>query len=132
MVYGDATKDIPKIGTAEYSGNIVGDYMNTKDKTFEQSSITGNIKLTANFEDRKINGTMDMKHNGKDWATATIEPTRIYENAKYHSDVILNNSDSKGWLSGAFYGKNAEETGGAFNIDKGTEHTSGTFRAKKQ
>lgn len=133
VVYGQliTINDMPKIGSATYKGNLQGDYMNTATGAFEQSTITGNISLTADFSENKIRGIMNARHNGELWAPAVIKPTIINEN-KYHADIVITENRGVGKLMGEFYGPNAQETGGVFNIDKGTEYSAGTFRAKKQ
>lgn len=122
---------MPKIGSAHYKGNLQGDYINGATGVFEPSTITGNISLTADFSENKIGGMMNVRHNGTLWAPSVITPTTIHEN-QYMAGVEITENRGGGILKGGFYGSNAQETGGVFEIHKGAEHSTGTFRAKKQ
>ncbi len=130
IVYGEITSDIPKIGTAGYKGEILGDYMNTETSVLEKSSITGDVVLSANFQNRNLRGNMKMKHNGEHWANITLEETNIHSDGNYNMGLYGSGIDS-GSVSGYFYGKNAKETAGAFNLEKGNEYISGVLRAKQ-
>lgn len=137
VVYGNRTSSqkVPKIGSATYAGSLVGDYLDGTTDTFEQGSITGSVNLEADFKKNQMSGTMNMQRRGNVWATLqmTTDSQDRFRSGHYTGDITSSESTSaRGRFIGAFYGPNAEETGGGFNIDKGSEHVSGTYRAKRQ
>ncbi len=135
VVYGQITPELPRTGSANYKGDLHGNLYKVSQKgvQIDDNSITGDVNLTANFADRKLSGSLDIKHNGKNWATAQVHPDKFYE-GEYRANVSLDKGS--GSMRGFFFGKDAAETGGSFNIDKdiqnGHEWINGTYRAKKQ
>lgn len=139
-VYGDSTimDDIPKQGSANYAGNIIGGYVNHGTGLVEPNSITGTINMNVSFRDgnNSLAGTMQLDRNGASWATANINTN----NGRPDSDEQLSaqmtvQGGGNGELRGNFYGPNAEELGGGFYIDKQSGDgggAAGVFRAKKQ
>lgn len=140
FVYGNRTTydDMPKIGTAVYTGNIKGDYV--KQGLIEANSITGDISFNVNFANESLEGLLSAKHNGKNFATASFTGNNFNANKdlfgkNYEESGFWVNGDMKGGkmsLQGSFYGPNAEETAGSWDIKKTNEQASGIFRAKKQ
>ncbi|PID63720.1 MAG: hypothetical protein CR974_01115 [Gammaproteobacteria bacterium] len=132
VVYGQLTPELPRTGSADYKGELHGSLY--KNNSVDSNSITGDVNLTANFADRKLSGSLEIKHNGNNWATAQVHPDRLSHSGEYRTDVSLDKGTGR--LRGFFFGKDAAETGGAFNIDKetpnGHEWINGTYRAKKQ
>ncbi len=125
--------DIPKIGQATYSGDVRGDYRNDNTKIYNHDDITGNINFTADFEDNTVRGKLH---------TARISNGQTFANAKFYvrlnggefNGKVSNTNDTKGSVSGRFYGSNAQEAFGGFALEKSSEgeRVIGNFRAKKQ
>ena len=150
-VYGQALKpeDMPKSGSASYAGQVMGGYVNSRNGIVEAKSITGDINMTVNFQDKSLSGAMNLDRNGSDWATATFNTTGyfaypdkrredpFYDVPVYSFEASLNVSGG-GWgtMEGWFFGKDTAEVGGSFsvwksyNCDRGC--AGGVYRAKKQ
>ncbi len=134
VVYGEKTVDMPKMGTATYLGELKGDMHTASGVTggyVHINSVSGEVKMNVDFSTKKGSLDMDMKFKGNDWS-------------KEHFDITLNNSEfsSKTYrntVQGGFFGSNANEAAGVFNIYKGWAgifevgyKANGVFRAKKQ
>ena len=150
-VYGQIPKpeNMPKLGSASYAGQVRGGYVNYKNGIMEANSITGDINMTVNFQDRNLSGTMNLDRNSSSWATATFSTpiTGItsagppYDEVPIYFGTRLNvYSEGGGYGGGSmfgwFFGKDAAEVGGSFLVDKFRRDcgcgAAGVFRAKKQ
>ena len=138
--YPTEISDMPKTGSATYSGQLQGDFWDTngpfapagpypqQTKTLEPNAIGGTVQLNADFANSSISGSLNATHNGTPFASATFN-TGI-SGASYNGS--LSSGSGSGTIGGGFYGPNAEETGGTFQINKndGTG-ASGIFHAKQ-
>ena len=150
-VYGQIPKpeNMPKLGSASYAGQVRGGYVNYKNGIMEANSITGDINMTVNFQDRNLSGTMNLDRNSSSWATATFSTPITgrtgadppYDEVPIYFNTRLNVYSGGGGYGGGsmfgwFFGKDAAEVGGSFLVDKFRRDcgcgAAGAFRAKKQ
>ncbi len=128
---GSRTEDMPKIGQASYVGDVRGDHIDETNNIYSHGDIGGNIKFTADFEDKTVKGELyTFRHsNGETFAESTFY-NRI--NGSDFGGKITNKI--KGNISGHFYGSKAQEVFGGFKLqnDDKNERIMGNFRAKKQ
>lgn len=123
-VTGTRTKsaDIPTTGSAVYAGQTEGFTSNGVD-------VDGLISLTANFATSKVDATVSAVGTGFNQSRTfnDIDLTRNngHNRAKYYQ------SNADGYINGTFYGPNAEEAGGKWKINNGSEVAKGVFYAKQ-
>ena len=96
--------------------------------------------MTFRNGNNSIFGSLNLKRSGADWASAVFNTlnARSAPNAKFrssdHFSTLLRSTSGRGRLTGSFFGANAAEAGGTFNLSKreGTDRGSaiGVFRAK--
>lgn len=140
-VYGQAigVNDIPKTGSASYSGNVMGGYVNHSTGTVETNSITGTINMNVVFSNsnNSLSGTMNLKRSGAAWVNTSFSTGAARPSAtggSYSGELTVENGGS-GNIRGAFFGPGAAEVAGSYDVDKQSGDyggSSGVFRAKKQ
>ena len=146
-VYGQkpGSADIPRSGSARYVGQLMGGFWADRrsgSSIPEINSITGDIKMAVTFrnDNNSISGSLNLKRSGADWASASFNtlnarsaPSEKFRSSDYFS-TLLNSTSGGGKLTGSFFGANAAEAGGTFNLSKreGADRGSaiGVFRAK--
>ncbi len=113
-IIGKITSDMPKTGTAHYSGSIIG---------YADREINGGVDLTAHFAANSLTGTLNCKYrdNGKNFATAQLNNVTIgtpdpsaFLGGLTGSNIIESGSS----IGGAFFGPKANEIGGYWKIQK--------------
>ncbi len=156
VVFGPRTNPASFPTTASYSGYFNGTYMADDGKTprwaSHRHSLWGRLKLTANFDNLMISGTVDdlamqdpenegdPENRGGRWTdlpettSVTIAKSPIvqgrYITTWTGQDTNANNSMDtsargfSGQMVGDFYGPNAEETAGVFNGSRDNDGTS--------
>lgn len=134
-IIGKTTIDMPRTGTATYSGSLKGNYLNRNDDSVEVNVISGTIDITANFATSSVNANLNVNRNGSAWAS--VSTTASINNSSFSNDGNTNNvvvGGGNAAVNGVFYGTNAQEVGGSFWVNK--QHgdggaASGVFRAKQ-
>ncbi len=126
-----ASSNMPKIGHATYSGDVRGDYMNDNTKTYYHGDIGGNINFTANFDDKTVRGNLHTIRNSNG---ETFTDSNFYvrlDGSEFNGKIT---DKIKGNISGRFYGSEAQEAFGGFELNNSNknERVIGNFRAKKQ
>ncbi len=123
--------NMPGTGSASYSGDMVG--IASKDGvTYD---IGGEVNMTANFGTNRIMGSIDTDNTFND---ITLAETNISGN-KFTGAASLESSGAASALSdgatgsyrGAFYGPSADEVGGSFLIQDGSNFAAGGFGGGK-
>ena len=151
-VRGLATRDIPKQGSATYSGSLAGDYRSgdmsipVTDIVIEKGTMSGTVTLNANFVTEKISGTLNVLHNNAPWIDASFTNGDLHRDYGYFNVGGGPNSNPKtpmtghnvnfGYVNGYFYGEAEampQEAGGVWMINhKDNSSGAGIFRAKKK
>ena len=121
--------DIPGNGTASYVGTVEGNYLNVSGT----ERLTGTMQANADFTRKTVNTTLDV-------SSASISDTITSGAAAIDTDTALGTRVGKfeinsatstkgfaGRLGGSFFGSNAKEIGGTFDLGKGNERYIGAF-----
>ena len=120
-------------GSATYNGRIQGSYANGSVR--EGNSIGGAITLNANFDTNKMSGQIDATRNENPWATATFNELEIRRSSQDSGSAFVGSMNvtggSAGSISGTFYGPEAQEVGGNFDIEKDGGRASGIYKAQR-
>lgn len=129
-------------GTATYSGSLKGDYFSPQTGAVSPGAITGSAFLSADFDQKTMNGRFNMFLNNSLWANGTLNQTALDTfggNLKGFQTTFVPERDnqgnvvSQGGAWGGLYGPKAQEAGGAFYYSRyGDGVAEGIWRAKKQ
>lgn len=128
------TTEMPQSGTANYTGNG----MHVEKRADYLDSNLSFVKLTANFADKTLNGTISLAKTGyKDVlvsngiAGGALSPNVHFDDvslsAKIQGNQFSGTSEKGVHTEGGFYGKDAEEVAGTY---KGKD-AMGVFGARK-
>jgi len=128
------TTEMPQSGTANYTGNG----MHVEKQADYLDSNLSFVKLTANFADKTLNGTISLAKTGyKDVlvsngiAGGALSPNVHFDDvslsAKIQGNQFSGTSEKGVHTEGGFYGKDAEEVAGTY---KGKD-AMGVFGARK-
>ena len=128
------TTEMPQSGTANYTGNG----MHIEKRSDDLDSYLSFVKLTANFADKTLNGTISLANTGyKDVlvsngiAGGALPPHLHFDDvslsAKIQGNKFSGTSEKGVHTEGGFYGKDAEEVAGTY---KGKD-AMGVFGARK-
>lgn len=128
------TTEMPQSGTANYTGNG----MHIEKRVDDLNSYLSFVKLTANFADKTLNGTISLANTGyKDVlvsngiAGGALSPEIHFDDVSLSAQIQGNKfsgTSEKGvHTEGGFYGKDAEEVAGTY---KGKD-AMGVFGARK-
>jgi len=142
-VAGIPTKDLPAQGSAVYSGIVDGNWYEPAELNELPrygGKIDGTVLMAVDFENKSIIfGSMTLnKQNGSNFANATMDNMQI--NTNYSSfqgkligaNVRPNPNEYENNINGIFYGPNADEIGGIWNVtNTNDEFASGVFAGKK-
>jgi len=135
---GLGTKDIPRQGSATYSGNLSGNYRSPA-LAIEYGTMSGTITLQADFANEKISGTLNILHNNAPWTNASFANENLHTDYGYFStdNVPLTGSNvNHGYVAGRLFGEVGAipvEAGGGWSVSQTDNSTAvGIFRAKKQ
>lgn len=112
------TADLTGLGTATYNGVIEGGF--APGGGAESDAVSGNLSLTADFATKTFDGTygLDSTDFGTVVSNGTIE-SGSWSNPDGLSASLAGNSTMgavSGDLQGAFFGPNAEEVGGNWEL----------------
>ncbi len=124
-------QEMPKAGTATYSGTVRGEY--AEGGGVMHRDLSGAVNLTANFNTGKIGGSFAFKRgDGSPLATAAM-PTAgsAIVGSDFHGQLVPVNATGNGAAYGKFYGAKAQEVGGGFYLSADDKVISGVFGAKK-
>ena len=115
------TTEMPQSGTANYTGNG----MHVEKRADDLNSNLSFVKLTANFADKTLNGTISLAKTGfKDEllsnkiAGGALPPHLHFDDvslsAKIQGNKFSGTSEKGVHTEGGFYGKDAEEVAGTY------------------
>lgn len=128
-----ATADMPSSGSATYSGRSVGMVVTTDGRALVAESQVG--VTTSDFSSVSVASTNTYVRNlsgGNAWrgqhldfaGTGTVDGNGFTANI---NGVIPFSATSTGTVDGAFYGDNAEEVGGTFEMNGAIGNYTGAF-----
>ncbi|MEW5789860.1 MAG: factor H binding protein domain-containing protein, partial [Pseudomonadota bacterium] len=124
--------NIPASGSAAYTGGVVG-------ITENFAYLEGSMNWTVNFASRTVSGTFDnLVYAGTDsvWLSQVDANGGWSAGSNAVSATLSGANVVSGTAKGAFYGPNAEELGGAWQIKKssgdGYENAAGIFLSKPE
>ncbi|MEA1915224.1 MAG: transferrin-binding protein-like solute binding protein, partial [Campylobacterota bacterium] len=124
-----ASDDLPGTGTVTYNGSVHG---SVYDAGYRE--IDGTSSVTANFSDNTMSGTLHMKYqdSGSSFVQAHLNDTTITRASSSFSGELVNGATiTDGTISGKFYGPNAEEIGGDWELTKDGNRATGIFNGKQ-
>lgn len=124
-------QEMPKAGTATYSGAVRGEY---GEGGVVHRDLGGTVNLTASFNTGKIGGSFAFKRgDGSPLVTAAM-PTAssAIVGSDFHGQLAPISAAGSGAVYGKFYGPKAQEVGGGFYLFADDKAISGVFGAKKQ
>lgn len=122
-----AESNIPKSGVVTYQGNA-----SRYDNVTAQVKNIGTAELTANFDDKKIQG--ELKIDGFLRRNITLKETDIQGNGFKGEAVAGENhilATRKGEYEGKFFGPNAEEVAGKATFAEGQRDLNTSFSAEQ-
>ncbi|MFY0662447.1 MAG: transferrin-binding protein-like solute binding protein [Shimia sp.] len=133
--FGDrtATADMPSSGSATYSGRSVGMVVTTDGRALVAESQVG--VTTSDFSSVSVASTNTYVRNlsgGNAWrgqhldfaGTGTVDGNGFTANI---NGVVAFSAGDSGTMNGAFYGDNAEEVGGTFEMNGAIGNYTGAF-----
>ncbi len=133
-VAGEATWDSAvnaKTGTAQYSGEIVGDFNRLVDETIDplgtRRAMTGTVNLTADFDNDSISGEMTMTSGA--FTTGALPIDTTLNGGRFTHEQSLQDEAATYGMQGKFFGPNAEEIGGSTWAFTNDGSYNGVFRA---
>lgn len=127
-----AAAQMPKSGTATYSGPISGQYIEAGARS---NDLGGSVNLTANFNTMKIGGGFAFKRgDGTNLMTVQLPSSagNINGNQFYGTSLQSSGTPVAGHVIGNFYGNQGQEIGGAVQVNSGNKVISGVFGAQAQ
>ena len=115
------TTEMPQSGTANYTGNG----MHVEKRADDLNSNLSFVKLTANFADKTLNGTISLAKTGyKDVlvsngiAGGALSPETYFDDvslsAKIQGNQFSGTNNQGVQVEGGFYGKDADEVAGTY------------------
>lgn len=133
-VWGNATApaNIPTIGSATYSGNIAGNYIDStgaKTQVSGTQGIAGNMTAIANFAARSIAFSTSGTAGGAG-AILDMSGTLSYAAGQNLFAGTVTSATMTGTASGRFYGPSAQEIGGVYSLSGGGAGHYGAFFGK--
>jgi hypothetical protein len=146
-IAGVPTKKLPTQGSAVYKGMVSGNWYTEGDLSSSNNrpsyggNISGTMQMTVDFSNTEVvSGTLNLnKHNGSSFATATMDNMQMtttynaFEGKLIGANIISSDQNSsENMVKGRFYGPNAEEVGGVWNVkNTNNEFASGVFAGKR-
>jgi polyhydroxyalkanoate synthesis regulator phasin len=120
------SSDIPKTGTAIYSGD-------TKGFTSNGNRVSGSINLITNFSSNTVDAAISASNENFS-ASDTFSNINLIRDTGYNRAKFSKNNTNNTWMDGTFYGSKAKEAGGRWSLKDSNSGNwaSGVFRAKKQ
>jgi hypothetical protein len=135
-VMGNTTIDMPSFGNATYNGKLIGGTVGISNNgVVEKNSIGGTIEIGVNFNNSSLSAVLNSTKNNSNWAVARFSNISVQEGGNFHTG--FNGTVDGGGVSridGKFFGTNAQEVGGSFQISKtgsDADNATGVFRAKQ-
>ena len=148
-VIGQDVTDIPTQGSASYSGELYGDYINSSGSV-SRGVMGGTIGLNVAFTNKTISGNLFVTKSGDFYSAAEFSnasigqsfdeaPAGVDLSNAFQADMTITSGVGKGGEIGGFiYGQGATEVGGGWRLEKQNEGggdsgagASGVFRAKQ-
>ena len=116
-LWGDSTGSNPAIGSAHWSGALVG--LAYADET--ESEIFGDVEVTVSFGDETVLGALFSNVTDSDGSRYTINPwtgVPVSAGSFEVGDPLFHDDDEDSrHIQGRFFGPDAEEVGGIFADD---------------
>lgn len=132
-VGGQAThpSQMPQVGTASYSGEIIGTQAGTNAASPDQPILNGTINFDVSFSDQNISGSyaFDNWHSGN---IPQVDITSTSDTVGFSGQMIHDNSANQGTINGTFFGPNGSEIAGHWQDGLcGNVCSGGVFRAQQ-
>jgi hypothetical protein len=137
-VWGDYTQNMPESGNYTYSGNAYGTYW-TADGGVDMGPAedvaggTGGIfSADVNFSSGEVTN-FELSVSGNDYSASISNGEGWIDNytSKFQlgsgTYSINSNDDASGSAFGSFYGDDAADMGGVWQINNGSAHVTGSF-----
>ena len=132
------TANMPTTGTASYAGSAVAIETESASRTV-MSELVGTMTATADFANGIVDGSLSLKdaYSNAAWGTVSTGQLNIsgtgfsgYKATAKREGSTLNDYTG-GAVKGNFFGPDAAEMGGAYDLNNGTTNLRGAFGAKK-
>ncbi len=134
-------EDVNNLGSsASYKGNVQGNVKDKTDDTIDSIANNANNEVQLNFDlgsaTKGFTGHINFDTaSGEEWRT-NIGTGTVTDNSFKSSSVSGSGSNGRavtsGSVDGSFYGDNANQVGGNFNMATGGHTAEGVFKADKQ
>lgn len=116
-----------QVGTATYNGAITGDlYVNNVSRP-----MTGDIKLTADFDRGRIDGSMRMSSGTRTTGDLPISSNIAGAHFGMGTDRVIGGETTSYGMQGQFFGADAQEMGGSAYAFSPSGNYHGVFRAAR-
>jgi hypothetical protein len=130
----------PSLGTATYTGGVLGEAVNNAATSNNLSILSGTFTLNANFGSMSVNGTFNINDatKGVTFANLTMPSTSIGSGAggpftgTLSGNLEDGNPATMSDVNGHFFGPTANETAGTFSVSNTNWTAIGAFGGKKQ
>lgn len=123
--YETPKQNIPTSGKAHYKGVAVQSVIDVRNQRNNATSVEGKSEFDVDFAQKTIKG--QITPNDKKYSNTQLAG-KLQENK-----IIGNDVNGYRSMEGRFYGPNAEEISGRYDIvDPSKQYINGTFGAKKQ
>ncbi|KAE9534668.1 hypothetical protein A1D25_06375 [Ursidibacter arcticus] len=134
---GQTTQELPKEGEITYRGIAMGDATLDDNRVVGSGEIVANTELVANFGTKQLTfitietkgfDGIDVKDYSSNYdltGTSTLKA-----NSSMFEGTVKTASGTNGTFKGSFYGNDASEIGGTFDIKGNTQTYTGGFGAK--
>ncbi len=120
--------DLPDSGTIDYDGIVLGTVYNGTD----YESLNGTSSIRANFDNDEVTGTLSIKYadSGNTFSNAQLEDVTIQDAQNFFSGDLKDGNDT-GSIEGVFFGPQAAEVGGQWELDKDGNSATGIFTGQQ-
>ena len=116
-LWGDSTGSNPAVGSASWSGALVGYAFSDE----QESGIFGDVEVTVNFGNETVLDAMFANVVASDGSRYTINPWMSVPvsggSFEEGEPLFFNDDNTSRYISGRFFGPDAEEVGGLFADD---------------
>lgn len=131
-IAGDMTPEyaIPTTGSATYYGIVKGEVYHANSYLGDFSYLGGNAYLNANFGSKTLTGSLYIDMYGEPWKNASLNGSWSAGNPVITGSLSTSQGDSGNFQAG-FFGPNAQELGGSWNLSTNDGNAVGIFAAKQ-